>query len=121
MLPSGEPILRPPANALPPGAEWQDTQSAARARYSPGLLGGLVFSSARAVAAPAANSASSPQSIVLEIVVTSRASPAGITPVTSANGRRRSRRPELRTRVAPMEMRRLGRFCRAGQIVIADR
>src|SRR5579863_771063 len=91
MLPSGEPIFRPPANALPPGAEWQETQSAARARYSPGLAGGLVFSSARAAALPA-NSNSSPQRTVFEIVVTSRASSAGVTPVTSLNGRRRSRR-----------------------------
>src|SRR6516165_9037493 len=35
MAPSGVPILRPPANALPPGTEWQATQSPARATYSP--------------------------------------------------------------------------------------
>src|SRR5882757_602529 len=31
----GVPMRRPPANALPPFAEWQATQSPARARYSP--------------------------------------------------------------------------------------
>src|ERR1700733_12180635 len=34
MAPSGVPILRPPAHGLPPGIEWQATQSAARATYS---------------------------------------------------------------------------------------
>src|ERR1700728_861511 len=78
MAPSGEPILRPPANALPPGTEWQATQSPARAKYSPGLLGGLTFSSARDV--PTENSKSSPQKTILEIVVTPQASPAGVAP-----------------------------------------
>src|SRR6266403_709892 len=47
MAPSSVPILRPPANALPPGIEWQATQSAARARYSPSLSGGLTGPAAR--------------------------------------------------------------------------
>src|ERR1700722_15129727 len=34
MAPRGVPILRPPANPLPPGIEWQATQSAALAKYS---------------------------------------------------------------------------------------
>src|ERR1700735_1834327 len=78
MAPSGEPILRPPANALPPGTEWQGTQSPAPAQHSPGVLGGLTFSSARDV--PTENSKSSPQKTILEIVVTPQASPAGVAP-----------------------------------------
>src|SRR5271163_1928671 len=35
MAPSGVPIFSPPAKALPSGAEWQATQSPARAKYSP--------------------------------------------------------------------------------------
>src|SRR5579863_1142630 len=39
MAPTGVPILRPPANPLPPGIEWQATQSATRAKYSSRLPG----------------------------------------------------------------------------------
>src|SRR4029077_1155183 len=63
------PILRPPANALPPGIEWQATQSAARARYSPSLSGGLTGSAARDV--PPAHSKISAQKTTLETIVTS--------------------------------------------------
>src|SRR5215467_480269 len=68
MAPSGEPIFSPPAKALPPGTEWQDTQSPARARYSPGLAERPALSSARDV--EAAKSKSRPQKTPLEIVVT---------------------------------------------------
>ena len=69
MAPIGVPILRPPAKALPPGTEWQATQSPARARYSPRLTGGLTLVGARD--AQPANSTSSPQKIVLETIVRS--------------------------------------------------
>src|SRR4029077_1595778 len=69
MAPSGVPILRPPANALPPGIEWQATQSAARARYSPSPSGGLTRSAARDV--PLAQSKISAQETTLETIVTS--------------------------------------------------
>src|SRR5258706_16108112 len=70
MAPSGVPILRPPANALPPGIEWQATQSAARAKYSPPPSGGLTLSAARDV--PPAQSKISPQKIALETIFTSQ-------------------------------------------------
>src|ERR1700722_16316107 len=66
MLPPGLPIWSPPANALPPGTEWQATQSPARATYSP-LLGAA--SSARATGA-AANIRSSEQRIAYRLVAT---------------------------------------------------
>src|SRR5580700_9738101 len=69
MAPSGVPILRPPANALPPGIEWQATQSAARAKYSPSLIGGLKGSAARDV--PPTQSEISAQKTTLETIVTS--------------------------------------------------
>src|ERR1700722_1309094 len=49
MAPRGVPILRPPANPLPPGIEWQATQSAARAKYSSPLLGELTLPRSRRV------------------------------------------------------------------------
>src|SRR5580698_9713522 len=49
MAPSGVPILRPPANALSPGIEWQATQSAARATYSSPLCEGPTLPAARKV------------------------------------------------------------------------
>src|SRR6185437_7118748 len=76
MAPSGVPILRPPAKALPPGTEWQATQSPARARYSPWLLGAETLSSARA-AAPAISNANAPKS-AFETMVTALVSPAGV-------------------------------------------
>src|SRR5258705_11101680 len=69
MAPSGVPILRPPANALPLGIEWQATQSAARAKYSPSPSGGLTGSAARDV--PPAQSKTSAQKPTLETIVTS--------------------------------------------------
>src|SRR5215472_10423879 len=53
MAPSGVPILRPPANALPPGTEWQATQSPARATYSPLLSAAASAHSASASGAAA--------------------------------------------------------------------
>src|ERR1700733_8654216 len=47
MAPTGVPILRPPANPLPPGIEWQATQSATRAEYSSPLRGELRFPGSR--------------------------------------------------------------------------
>jgi len=68
MAPSGVPILRPPANALPPGIEWHATQSAARAKYSGSLSGGLALSAARDISP--AHSKISPQTTALETIVT---------------------------------------------------
>src|SRR5579863_2462296 len=94
MAPSGVPILRPPANALPPGGEWQETQSPARARYSPRLAGGLTFSSARDVAP--AKSKISPQKTILETVVTSlRLLSSSRRPRFLSVGARRPSRPFL--------------------------
>src|ERR1700720_713113 len=47
MAPRGVPILRPPAKPLPPGIEWQATQSAARAKYSSPLPGELALPESR--------------------------------------------------------------------------
>src|SRR6202040_333855 len=43
MAPRGVPILMPPANPLPPGIEWQATQSAARTKYSSPSWGKLTL------------------------------------------------------------------------------
>src|ERR1700690_608495 len=67
MGPSGVPILRPPANALSPGIEWQATQSPARARYSESMSAGLALSPARDV--PPVHSRISPQITALETIV----------------------------------------------------
>src|ERR1700722_13825567 len=47
MAPRGVPILRPPANPLPPGTEWQATQSAVRAKYSSPSSGRLALPGSR--------------------------------------------------------------------------
>src|SRR5271169_5447940 len=86
MAPSGLPIFRPPAKALPPGAEWQATQSPARARYSPEFFAGAA-SSARAVTAPSERN--SAQRIVLETVVTSSRLPEQALPRRSLIDRMR--------------------------------
>src|SRR5271155_475352 len=57
MAPNGVPILRPPANALPPGTEWQATQSPARAKYSPLLSGAAAPCACANAAAPSTNRA----------------------------------------------------------------
>src|SRR5208282_4054982 len=57
MAPSGVPILRPPANALPPGTEWQATQSPARATYSPLLSAVAAPCACASGAAPSTNRA----------------------------------------------------------------
>src|SRR5271168_146516 len=57
MAPSGVPILRPPANALPPGTEWQATQSPARATYSPLLSAAVSPRACASGAAPSTNRA----------------------------------------------------------------
>src|SRR5882724_2421961 len=89
MAPSGVPILRPPANALPPGIEWQAMQSAARARYSPSLSKGLTGPAARDV--PPAHGKISAQKTTLERIVTSLNSRASAAPrFLSAGGLCRS-------------------------------
>jgi hypothetical protein len=53
----GDPMRKPPANALPPRTEWQATQSPARARYSPSLLGVAVCCALAAAPVPSTRSA----------------------------------------------------------------
>src|SRR5450432_760060 len=77
MAPNGMPILSPPANALPPGMEWQATQSEARAKYSSPPTGGATLSAARD--APLAHSRIRLQKAVFETIATflnSRGMPA---------------------------------------------